>query len=449
MSQLLLTHEVYPDEAADMLDDGPVPGISRPLRIAGYALLAFILVFVIWGLIAPLSKAAIASGVVQVEGRRRTVQHLEGGIVQQILVSENDRVRKGQPLVRLDTIQSGAAATATRSEYLTLIAEEKRLQSELNGSGFVEFPEELRKEAGGRATEIIANQRAIMESRRMALGSQMQVLRETSSQAQSSIGGLQAQIAAHQSQLGLLRGEVETVRLLVAEQLERRSRLLELQRNVNALEGQIGSLSAQVLTARRAMSEANARMGALGNDRRDEITQKLRDVQLRLTEVREKMKATADIADRRTITSPADGQVVGLRFSTIGGVVSPGQPILDVVPDRQQLLIVARVRPLDIENVTTGLTTEVRLLPYSGRTVPMLEGKVIAVSGDAITPENGDPPYYAIEVEINDPALLKKLDVKLLSGMPAEVYVVLGKRSLFSYLFQPLVDSFRRSFREF
>ncbi|MBB5685462.1 HlyD family type I secretion periplasmic adaptor subunit [Sphingobium boeckii] len=449
MSQLLLTQEVQPYDAADLLDDGPVPGIARPLRIAGYALLAFILVFVIWGLIAPLSKAAIASGVVQVEGRRRTVQHLEGGIVQEILVSENDKVRKGQPLVRLDTIQSGAAAVSSRSEYLTLLAEERRLQSELSGSAFVEFPEELRKEAGGRATEIISSQRAILESRRMALGSQMQILRETSSQAQSSIGGLQAQIAAQQSQLALLRGEVETVRQLVDEQLERRSRLLELQRNVNAVEGQIGSLTAQVLTARRAMSEANARMGALGSERRDEVTQKLRDVQLQLTAVREKMKATTDVADRRTISSPADGQVVGLRFTTIGGVVAPGQPILDVVPNRQQFIIVARVRPIDIENVTTGLTTEVRLLPYSGRTVPMLQGKVIAVSGDAITPENGDPPYYAIEVEIDDPALLKKLDVTLLSGMPAEVYVVLGKRSLFSYLFQPLVDSFRRSFREF
>ena len=447
MSELYLTHEA---SAGQAIGGGvAVPGIARLLKIAGWAVLAFLAIFALWGFIAPLSKAAIAPGIVQVEGRRRTVQHLEGGIVREILVNDNDSVRKGQPLLRLDTVQSSAAAASTRSEYLALMAEEKRLQSEMRGSANLEFPEELQAEDSGRGREIMANQRAILESRRAALGSQMQILRETASQAQSAIGGLQAQIAAQQSQVVLIRSELETVRQLVAEQLERRSRLLELERAVNAAEGQIGSLTAQVLTARRSMSEAHARMTALGSDRRDEVTQKLRDVQLRLAEFRQRMRAASDVDDRRTISSPADGQVVNLRFTTVGGVISPGQPILDIVPTRQQLIVMARVRPIDIEHVVTGLPTEVRLLPYSGRRVPLLLGKVTSISGDAITPENGDPPYYSIEVEIDDPAMLKKLDVKLLSGMPAEVYVVLGERSFFTYLFQPLSDSFRRSFREY
>ena len=452
MSQLLLTDRSraigWPDDMTEAAD-GSVPGLVRPLRIAGYVILVFLALFTLWGVLAPLSKAAIAPGVVEVEGRRRVVQHLEGGLVSEILVHENQRVRKGQPLLRLDTVQSSAAAVSARSEYLTLIAEEKRLQAELAGAGSIDFPDELRTDKSGRAGEIMNNQRAMLESRRGALGGQMQIYRETASQAQAQVGGLQAQLAAQQSQLPLLRRELATVEQLVAEQLERRSRLMELQRTVAAVEGQIGSLSAQILTARRAMGEANARMGALSGDRRNEVTQQLRDVQLNLSEVREKLRATTDVNQRRTIVAPADGQVVALRYTTIGGVVGPGQQILDIVPDRQAFMITAHVRPIDIENIVVGLPTEVKLLPYSGRSVPMLDGHVTAVSQDATTPEKGGEPFYAIEVQIDDVDALGKMDVKLLSGMPAEVFVVLGKRSLFAYLFQPLVDSFRRSFREF
>lgn len=428
--------------------DGLTSSLGGLLRIAGYVVLAFIAIFILWGLIAPLSKAAVAPGVVQVEGRRRVVQHLEGGIVREILVKENQRVRKGQPLMRLDTVQTGAAAVAARSEYLALLAEEKRLEAELDGTALIAFPDELRGETGFRVGEIMENQRAILSSRRQSLSGQHQVLRETSSQAQAEIGGLQAQIASQESQLVLLRGELATVQQLVNEQLERRSRLLELQRAVATAEGQVGNLRAQILRARRMMSEANARMGSLTSDQREEAVQRLRDVRIQLSETREKMRSTSDINQRRTIVAPVDGQVVELRYTTLGGVVGPGQPVMDIVPNRQQFQISARVRPIDIENVIVGLPTEVRLLPYSGRSVPMLNGHVTAVSEDAMTPENGDPPYYLVEVRIDDARSLARMDVKLLSGMPAEVYVVLGKRSLFSYLFQPLTDSFRRSFRE-
>ena len=174
---------------------------------------------------------------------------------------------------------------------------------------------------------------------------------------------------------------------LVNEQLERKSRLLELQRAVVSAQGQIGSLTGQVLRARRSMSEAQARIVALTSGRRDETQSRLRDVQMQLGEVREKMKSTTDINQRRTIAAPADGQVVQMRFTTIGGVVRPGEPLMDIVPDRQQFIIAAHVRPIDIENVVPGLPTEVRLLPYSGRKVPMLMGHVTSVSQDAIVPE--------------------------------------------------------------
>lgn len=440
-----------PRDDEDELDDpvalGIAPNITRFLKIALITGLCFIGIFVVWAFAAPLSKAAIAPGIVQVEGRRRTVQHLEGGIVREILVRENVHVRKGQPLMRLDTVQSGAAADAARSQYFALLAEEQRLQAELTGRS-LQFDGELRQ-AGDRASEMMDNQRALMATRRAALSGQVDVLRTTAAQAQAEIGSLNAQIASQRAQLDLLRGELATVQQLVDEQLERRSRLLELQRAVANAEGQIGSLTGQILRARRAMSEAQARIAALSSGQRDETQSRLRDVQMQLSDVREKLKATTDVNQRRTIVAPADGQVVELRYTTIGGVVRPGEPVMDIVPDRQSFIIAARVRPIDIENVVVGLPTEVRLLPYSGRTVPMLLGHVTSVSGDAIVPDGpGAQPYYAVEVELDDPGALKNINVKLLSGMPTDTYIILGKRSLFSYLFQPLTDSFRRSFRE-
>jgi type I secretion membrane fusion protein, HlyD family len=435
------------DAEDDPIALGAGPNIGRVVRIAFIVIAAFAAIFVIWGFVAPLSKAAIAPGVVQVEGRRRTVQHLEGGIVSEILVRENMRVRKGQPLMRLDTVQSGAAADAATSQYYSLLAEEKRLQAELSGQSLT-FDDELKK-AGDRASEIMDNQRALMETRRASLAGQADVLRTTWGQAQAEISSLEAQVSAHRAQLTLLRGELETVQQLVNEQLERRSRLLELQRAVASAEGQIGNLTGQILRARRAMSEAQARIGALTSERRDETQARLRDVQMQLSDVRQRLKATTDVNQRRTIVAPVDGQVVELRYTTIGGVVRAGEPVMDIVPERQRFVIMAQVRPIDIENVIVGLPTEVRLLPYSGRKVPMLMGHVSSVSLDAIMPEiPGAQPHYAVEVELDDPDALKDIDVKLLSGMPTDTYIILGKRTLFSYLFQPLTDSFRRAFRE-
>jgi HlyD family type I secretion membrane fusion protein len=451
MTTLQLTSDVAFQNEDDLLDD-PValasgPNIRRILRIALIAIIIFALIFTVWGFIAPLSKAAIAPGVVQVEGRRRTVQHLEGGIISEILVRENMRVRKGQPLMRLDTVQSGATADAARSQYLSLLAEQERLQAELKG-GALSFGDDLTK-SGGIGTDIISNQRALLSARRASLAGQVDVLRTSASQASAEIGGLQSQIASQRLQLASLRDELATVEQLVDEQLERKSRLLELRRAVANTEGQIGSLTGQMLRARSQMAEAYARMGALTSERRDENQSRLRDVQMQLSEVREKLKAASDVAHRRTIVAPVDGQVVELRYTTVGGVVRSGDPVMDIVPDRQQFVISAKVRPVDIENVVVGLAAEVRLLPYSGRRVPMLLGHVTSVSEDAIIPPGPSAqPYYAVEVEIDDTAALKGMNVKLLSGMPTDTYISLGNRSLFAYLFQPLTDSFRRAFRE-
>ncbi len=428
--------------------DGPLPPLARPLRIAAIVVAVFVGIFGLWAVLAPLSKAAVAPGILEVEGRRRVIQNLEGGIVAEIMVRENQRVRAGQPLIRLAAAQTGASANAAQSEYFAFLAERQRLQAELNGADSVTFDDELRTAEAPVAADAMNNQRALLASRRAALNGQTRVLRETASQARAEISGAQAQIASLSSQLSLLQVEAADVGQLVAEQLERRTRLLELQRNIAQIEGSIGTQRAAIARAQRMVAESEARIAALVSEQRDDTNAKLRDTSMRLADARERMKAATDIDQRRVITAPAAGQVVQLHFSTIGGVVRPGEPIVDLVPDSQQLIVSARVRPIDIENIHPGLITEVKLVPYSGRSVPTLDGHVIGVSEDVITPSNGGDPYYAAKIRIDDERLKGRRDIKLISGMPAEVFIVLGKRSLFQYLVQPLTDSFRRSFRE-
>ena len=362
------------------------PPLARVLRLAGVIIVVFLAVFAVWAAIAPLSKAAIAPGIIEVEGRRRVIQHLEGGIVREILVSENQRVKAGQPLMRLDETQSGAVADATRSEYLALLVEQARLNAELDSARQLALSPEVLAASNEQAVrDAIENQRVILASRRQSLEAQKQVLRESASQARADIGGLEAQIASQNSQLELLGAERQSIEELVNEQLERRSRLLEIERAIAAAEGALGGLRGQVARARQVIAEAEAKARSVENMRRDEVVAELRNVQMRLVELKERVRSATDVNNRRTIYANMDGQVVNLRYTTVGGVVRPGDPVLDIVPEHEQLIVSARLRPTDIENVHVGLDTQIHLLPYSSRKVPMLAGRVLSVSGDALS----------------------------------------------------------------
>lgn len=443
-----LTH-VFPVDQQATFHDRNMGRIAKGWKSAIVVVAVCAGIFLLWGLFAPLTKAAIAPGVVEVEGRRRTVQNLEGGIIAELLVREGQRVERGQPLMRLSSVQSGAQSESVRGEMLALLAERQRLVDEGRGGGLFTLPEELAETRDDpRTQEILQGQRDLLRSRRESLEAQRVVLRETASQARSEIDGRISEMAGLNAQLASLRAELPGVETLVAEKLERRTRLNELQRQISGVEGQLGALRGRIGTARRQVAEANARIATLNSQRSDENQGRLREVEIRLNDLRERGRAAADVQKRRTIEAPVDGRVVQLRYTTLGGVIGPAEPIMDIVPDKQELTVMARVRPIDIERVHPGLESEVRLVSFSGRDATMLRAHVLDVSADAIAPPDGSDPYYAVRVRIDDPDEIARIDGKIVSGMPAEVFISLGSRSLLQALFQPLTESFRRALRE-
>lgn len=432
------------------LTDPNVPRVGKSLRFAYIALGVFAVIFGLWALLAPLQSAAIASGTLRAEGGgRKTVQHLEGGIIRKILVREGQKVRAGQPLVLLDETQSQAREVSMQTSYDALLAQDARLTAELNGAGFVTYPQELLdKRADPNVRSIIAASDAVFRTRRRAVSDQISVLHQRLGQGSADMAGTRSQVAALSNQNSLLLEEMKSVSALVNEGLERKSRLLALQRQQAATVGQQGQLTGSLGRIRDTIGETTAQMSLIRGQQATETASEQRQVQVALADARERLAVSRDIKKRQQIVAPVDGTVMNLRLVTPGGVVGAGQPLLDIVPDKEKVIVSARLKAHDIDVVHDQLRAEVKLTPYKARVLPLLHGVVRDVSPDATFDEATNSLYYKVEIEIDGSALRHLDDVRLVSGMPAEVFISLGNRSLFQYLFQPLFDSFHRAFRE-
>jgi len=432
-------------------DDGlDGPKVGRSFRLALISIGLFVLAFAIWSWAAPLNSAAIASGFLEAAGGgRRTVQHLEGGIVRRFLVKEGQEVRAGEPLVLFDATQNDAADAAMRSSFYGLLAQDARLTAERLGLPAVRYPAELLAAGGDpEVKEIIAASNAEFASRRRGLSEQAQILDQRIGQSNADIRSSGAQIAALTDQAKLLDDEQMGVDMLVDEGLERKSRLLALQRQKALVDGERGKLTNNLDRLRDTIGETRAQMVSLRGQMVLEAAGQQRQVQLQIAEIREKLKVSGDIRARQQVIAPVAGRVANLRLITPGGVIGAGQPILDIVPTSEKIVVSARLRPIDIDMVHSGLKAEIKLTPYKARVIPNLLGTVKEVSPDAIYDKDAQQIYYKVIVEISAEQLKKYPDVQLMSGMPAEVYIDLGSSSLMQYLFQPMIDSFNRSFRE-
>lgn len=431
-------------------DVGAAPKVKGSLRLASISILLFVLAFGVWAWAAPLNSAAIAAGYLEAAGGgRRTVQHLEGGIVNRFLVEEGQLVRAGQPLVLLDATQSDASDAALRSTYYGLLAQDARLDAERRGLRSVVYPAELLAQAGDpEIKEIIATSNDEFASRQRGLDEQSQIYTQRIGQTNADIRSSDAQIAALSDQEKLLADEEMGVDMLVDEGLERKSRLLALQRQRAFVIGERGKLTNNLDRLRSSIGESRAQVISLRSQMAADAATKQPEVQLRIAETREKMKVSSDIRDRRQIVAPIDGRVSNLRLITPGGVVGAGQPILDIVPSSEKIVVSARLRPNDVDMVHEGLKAEVKLTPYKARVIPNLLGTVREVSPDAIFDKDSQQIYYKVIVEISPEQLKRYPTVRLTSGMPAEVYIDLGSSSMVNMFFQPMIDSFNRSFRE-
>lgn len=432
----------------------PVPeSPSRP-RTRGTVVFGFLSMaiffgaFAAWSALAPLTEAAIAPGMIKVEGTRRTVQHLEGGIVREILVRDGDRVRAGQPLMRLDDIRAGADLETLRSQRWAFVAQDARLQAELDGARDVAFPPALLAAEEPRAQDAMAGQRAVFEARHAAITSQVSVQEARIGQQEALIAGATGLLRAQRQQLELIRREEEMTQTLVQQGLQRLPTLLALQRSAAALEGQGEDIQGQLDRAAQTVAEARNTITSIVSQRRQEVAAEQRDIRTRLAEVEERLRAAQDVAVRRDILAPEDGTVLNLRLFTVGAVVRPGDPVLDLVPAQDRLVAEVNLQPGDIDVVHVGLQAEVRLPAFKQRLVPYLHGHVTFVAQDVTVDERTRTSFYRVHILIDRDQLDRLPSVQLVPGMPVEAMIQIGERSFLRYLTQPIVDSFTRAFRE-
>jgi HlyD family type I secretion membrane fusion protein len=429
-------------------EDVPERPMLRGPLAAGILLSAiFFAGFGGWAAVAPLASATIAEGVIRVETHRKTVQHLEGGIAREILVAEGDEVEAGDVLMRLDQTQSGTAVAVLSGQRDALLALKARLSAERDGLGAIVFPPQL-SGSGEKVVELREGQARIFDARRESLAAQLGILDERREQLDAQIQAHKAQLASTKEQLRLIAEEIATVADLLSRGLERKPRLLALQRQQSYLEGLRGEQQASIAKAEQAIGETRMQSEDLRTRRSAEIALELREAEAQLLEVEEKLGLASDIDRRMEVIAPVSGQVVELKLHTVGGVIRPGEPLLDIVPNSDELVVEARIRPVDIDAVAIGQPAQVALTAYKQRTTPRLDGTLVKVSADALADPERRISYYAADIRI-DPSELAKLEgVQLYPGMPAEVMIVTGERTLLQYLLQPLTDSFNRAFRE-
>jgi HlyD family secretion protein len=428
--------------------DQSTPHTRCGLIVGMTVVVVFVVGFAVWSTLAPLAEAALAPGTIKVEGSRRILQHLEGGIVRDILVRDGVRVQAGDVVMRLDSVQADATLDTQRAQRWSLLAQDARLVAELAGLPQVVFPADLSDSREPRAREAAAGQRELFEARRANLRSQVAVLQAQIVQQQAAVLGNQGRLAATQRQLEIIRQEEKMRRTLVQEGLARLPDLFAVQRAWAGLDGNVADINGQIEQAHAAIAEATNKIRQTKDQRTQEVSTELREVRLRLAETEEQLRAVTDVVARRDIVAPESGTIVNLRVFTLGAVVKAGDPVMDLVPDNDRLVAEVNVQPSDIDVVHAGLAAEVRLPAFRQRLVPYLRGEVTWVAADVTVNEQSRQQYYRAYILIDADELAKLDKVSLTSGMPVEAHVQLGSRTLFRYLTQPMRDSFHRAFLE-
>ncbi|HEX6112714.1 MAG TPA: HlyD family type I secretion periplasmic adaptor subunit [Geminicoccaceae bacterium] len=404
-----------------------------------------------WAASAPLAGAAIAPGVVSPDGSRRIVQHLEGGIIREILVRDGTLVRAGDSLIVLEDVQARAGFDMLQARFQTLAATQARLLAEQSAASSVRFPAWLIEATTNDPTalEAMVAQRALFDTRAKALEDRKEILRRRIEQLREETAGLEAQIVADSRQIVLIDEEIQGVEQLYRKGLERKSRLLALQRARTDIEGNRAERRARIARAQQAIGETELQIIAQDTAQLEAINEEASRIQFELAEVEQRLAASRDVLERTLITAPVDGTVVALRFRTAGGVVRPGEPVLEIVPEHEELLIDARVSPMDIDVVRAGLPARVVLPAFQQRHMPQIEGRVRQVSADAIADPQTGQRFFEVRVEIDRDRLAALApEIELTPGMPAEVYITTGERTALDYLLGPFYDSLRRTWRE-
>jgi membrane fusion protein, type I secretion system len=402
-----------------------------------------------WATFTNLASAAIAPGELGFDTNRRTIQHLEGGIVAEILVADGDIVQAGDVLIRLDRTQPQSVHEQVKARYLTILATEARLRAERDGIDAITFPDALNHpDFVDNATDIKQSERRIFETRRKTIAHQAGIIQQRILQLEEEIQGLSDEITSQDAQVALLREEIDGMEVLFDRKMVSKQRLLALQRETSELEGERSRNRASIARAKQSISEEELRIIEIRNDRDAEVLSQLRELQGDTLEITERLNAAEDVLARTDIVAPTRGTIVGLTVSTIGGVIASRQSLMDIVPSEEKLLVKAFLDPKDIDSVRAGQAAFIRLTAFNQRNLLPIEGVVSSVSADSLTNEQTGMRYYLARVAL--PPLGDDMfqGMEIYPGMQAEVMIQLGERSPLDYLLQPINDSMNRALRE-
>ena len=404
----------------------------------------------LWAGLAPLDEGVPTQGVVTLDTKRKTVQHLSGGIVKEVLVHEGQQVKEGDPLLRLDGAVAKANYEAVRQRYLGYRAMQSRLFAEQAGQNAIDFHPDVKAAMNDPLIkQQVSTQQQLIQARRAALAADLQGIEESVQGLKEQLGSYQNILVQRRSQLSLLTEELNNTRGMVKEGYAPRNRQLELERMVAESNAAIADLNGNSLRVQRQVAELTQRSMARKQEYRKEVETQLADVTREVQSDAEKFVAVSADLERMEIKAPASGQVVGLTVQTVGAVLQPGQKLLDVVPDSQTLLLEAHIPPHLIDKVQAGLSTDVRFNAFAHSPQLVVEGKVLSVSGDLLSdPAQPQFSYFLARVQVTPDGIKTLGKRQMQPGMPAEIVIKTGERSMLTYLLHPLVKRMASSMKE-
>ncbi|MFT0891710.1 HlyD family type I secretion periplasmic adaptor subunit [Pseudochelatococcus sp. G4_1912] len=434
-----------------MNDEAPkVTSDYRPVARVGYAVVA--LTFGLlggWAALANIDSAVVANGIVSVESKRKAVQHLEGGIVREINVANGDRVKQGQVLFRMDSTNSDASYATTRHQLDSALALEARLVAERDPNQQIAIPVELmRRSSDPEVKRIIDDQQAQFRERRGSLNGQIGVMKNRIAQYGVEIEGLERERDSAKQQLFFVEDELVGVSALAKKGLVSKTRESALERERARLDGVIGRNQADTAKAQNAINEMEMQIKQVEQQFQEQVSEHLSDVRLKLGDLHERLHVVQDVLKRVDVLAPRAGVVHNMKVFTLGGVVRPGDTLLEIVPEDDDLVVEVHVEVTDVDRVHPGLAAEVRFPAFHSRTTPLIMGTLKDISRDRLTDENTRLPYFLAQVAVRDTDVPADLKERLRPGMPAEVVFPTGERSVLDYLTRPLTEAVTTSFRE-
>jgi HlyD family secretion protein len=424
--------------------------VRRPVILGLVTILVLVLGFGLWATLTQLNGAIVAPGQIEVERDRQVVQHLDGGVVSEILVIEGAQVAAGQPLLRLDGAALLSQLTIVEGQLSELTSRSARLTAERDGAEAVDFPADILAlaKASPEVEGQLDGQRRLFQARAATLAEQRQLLSRRIDQITAQSNGIAAQRQALTRQLDLIEQELVSQQRLLDKGLAQAGTVLALQREEARLDGQIGELAAVLAVTEGQITEIEIEMSSLGTRRREEATAELRDIGPIVLELVERRRALQDRIDRLEIRAPVAGLVLGLQVTTPQSVLRPADPVLYVIPQDRPLMITARIPPIHIDEVAVGQPAELVFSAFSSRETPHLRGRVTLVSADTLSDAQTGAAYYTAEIELAEGERARLGDRALVPGMPVEVFLQTGRRTPLAYLVKPFTDYFSHAFRE-